>query len=56
VRRIGYRIRGLGSGVAVARKIWASPDIPDTFDSVEDDIGGIKWNAGDLRRSSSVRR
>lgn len=36
--------------------IWASPDIPDTFDSVEDYIGGVRWSAGDLRRSSSVRQ
>jgi IS30 family transposase len=35
---------------------WASPDIPDTFDSVEEDIGGVRWNARDMPRSSSVRQ
>jgi hypothetical protein len=51
----------LGSAVLAAfwkheYKMWASPDIPDTFDSVEDYIGGVRWSAGDLQRSSSVRQ
>ncbi len=35
---------------------WHRPGFPDTFDSVEEDIGGVRWNARDMQRSSSVRR
>jgi len=35
---------------------WAFPVLPDTFDRWENDIGGVKWNEGDSRRSSSGRR
>ena len=35
---------------------WASPDIPDTFDRFEDAIGGVRWNARNMQRSSSERR
>ena len=29
-------------GIDLAK--WASPDIPDTFDRWDDDIGGVQWN------------
>jgi hypothetical protein len=35
---------------------WASPDIPDTFDRCEDAIGGVRWNARNMQRSSSERQ
>jgi len=35
---------------------WHRPGIPDTFDRWEHDIGGVRWEEGHLRRSSSVRR
>ena len=36
--------------------IWASSDIPDIFDRCEDAIGGVRWNARNMQRSSSERR
>jgi len=36
--------------------LWASPDIPDTFDRCEDAIGGVRWNARNMQRSLSVRQ
>jgi hypothetical protein len=36
---------------------WASPEIPDTFDRCDDDIGGVRWGAeGSMGMSSSARR
>ncbi len=40
----------------LALKGWVSPDIPDTFDNVEGHIGGVRWNARDMQRSSSERQ
>ena len=37
-------------------EIWASPDNPDTFDRCEDAIGGVRWNARSMQRSSSERQ
>jgi hypothetical protein len=34
-----------GGSLALAAELWASPDIPDTFDRCEDAIGGVQWNA-----------
>ena len=36
--------------------VWASPDIPDTFDRWDDDIGGAQCKGSDTALSSSVRR
>jgi hypothetical protein len=54
--RVTDTLRSAASSLVAKQQVWASPDIPDTFDSVAEDIGGVQWNAGDTRRSSSVRR
>jgi galactonate dehydratase len=55
---VGFRSSGVETrgNSAVDIALWASPDIPGTFDRWDDDIGGVQWNAGDLQRSSSVRQ
>ena len=56
--RIGYGefIKELYPRYSDLERNWASPDIPDTFDRCEDAIGGVRWNARNMQRSSSVRQ
>jgi hypothetical protein len=35
---------------------WASPEISDTFDRCDDDIGGVRWREERMQLSSSGRR
>jgi GNAT superfamily N-acetyltransferase len=36
--------------------VWASHDFPDTEVRYDDDLGGVRWEGGHLRPSSSTRR
>ena len=52
LRRIAYRCL---VALCIAAPCLASPDIPDTFDRCDDDIGGVQWGGGYTVLSSSAR-